>query len=413
MVMEVANHYMRNGSYPIMTLLDCSKAFDMVKYNILFSKLLDKGLPAVVMRTIIVVYEKKFAWVRWGKARSELFYIVNGTRQGSVLSPALFSIYMDEILVNLRNLGVGCYVGEVFMGAMGYADDLVLLAPTRTAMEMMLKACEDFGKRNNLLFSTDPDASKSKTKCVFMSGRKKREKPAPLMLYGRELPFVKSATHLGNELSEDGTMDMDTKEKTAAFITKSLEVREQFSFAHPMEMLRAVKIYCCDHYGSMLWDLQGDMANKYYNSWKTCIKLAWEVPRATHSYFLDYLSGGLVTVRRDVIARYAGFYKSLLTSPCREVNILARMVAKDIRTTTARNLSFLEATTGGQTWSAPAGKIREELAKREADVPEVDAWRISYLGRLLEERDTLSYMGEEHQEQIERVQELIDSLCSN
>ena len=338
---------------------------------------------------------------------------MNGTRQGSVLSPALFSIYMDEILVNLRNLGVGCYVGEVFMGAMGYADDLVLLAPTRTAMEMMLKACEDFGTRNNLLFSTDPDASKSKTKCVFMSGRKKQDKPAPLMLYGRELPFVRTATHLGNELSEDGTMDMDNKEKTAAFITKSLEVREQFSFAHPMEVLRAVKIYCCDHYGSMLWDLQGDLANKYFNTWKTCIKLAWEVPRATHSYFLDYLSGGLVTVRRDVIARYAGFYKSLLTSPCREVNILARMVAKDIRTTTARNLSLLEKTTGGQTWSAPAGKIREELAKREPDVTRVDAWRIPYLGRLLEERDTLSYMGEEHHEQVERVQELIDSLCSN
>ena len=208
-------------------------------------------------------------------------------------------------------------------------------------------------------------------------------------------------------------MDMDNKEKTAAFITKSLEVREQFSFAHPMEVLRAVKIYCCEHFGSMLWDLQGDLANKCFNTWKTCIKLAWEVPRATHSYFLDYLSGGLVTVRRDVIARYAGFYKSLLTSPCREVNILARMVAKDIRTTTARNLSLLEKTTGGQTWSAPAGKIREELAKREPDVTRVDAWRIPYLGRLLEERDTLSYMGEEHHEQVERVQELIDSLCSN
>ena len=120
-----------------------------------------------------------------------------------------------------------------------------------------------------------------------------------------------------------------------------------------------------------------------------------------------------VTVRRDVIARYSGFYKSLLTSPCREVNILARVVAKDIRTTTARNLSLLETTTGGQTWATPSGKIREELAKRETDAPMVDAWRIPYLGRLLEERDTLSYMGEEHDEQMERVQELIDSLCSN
>ena len=167
-----------------------------------------------------------------------------------VLSPALFSIYMDEILLQLRNLGVGCYVGDVFMGAMGYADDLVLLAPSRTAMQMMLQACEDFGSRNNLMFSTDPDAKKSKTKCLFMCGKKKLVKPAPLSLYGRELPFVRNATHLGNELCEDGTMDMDNKEKTAAFITRSLEVREQFSFAHPMEVLWAVQVYCCVHFGS-------------------------------------------------------------------------------------------------------------------------------------------------------------------
>ena len=104
--MEVANHFMRNGTSPIITLLDCSKAFDMVKYDIMFSKILDKGLPAVVVQVLIVVYEKQFAWVRWGKARSDMFSIINGTRQGSVLSPALFSIYMDEILQSLRSLGV-------------------------------------------------------------------------------------------------------------------------------------------------------------------------------------------------------------------------------------------------------------------------------------------------------------------
>ena len=97
---------------------------------------------------------------------------MNGTRQGSVLSPALFAIYMDEILVELRSLGVGCYVGEVFMGACGYADDLVLLAPSRSAMQLMLSACEQFGARNNLIFRTDTDPHKSKTKCVFIVGKK-------------------------------------------------------------------------------------------------------------------------------------------------------------------------------------------------------------------------------------------------
>ena len=168
-------------------------------------------------------------------------------------------------------------------------------------------------------------------------------------------------------------MEMDVREKRAGFITRSLLVREQFSFAHPMEVLRAVNVYCCDHYGSMLWDMQGDSAKNYFNSWKTCIKLAWGVPRATHSYFLDYLSGGLVTVRRDILTRYVNFYRSLMSSPCREVNILSRVVAKDIRSTTARNLQLLERETAGLTWAAPPTKVREALASREPPVPEVDA----------------------------------------
>ena len=135
--MEVANYFMRHGTNPIVTLLDCSKAFDMCKYSILFDKLLGKGLPAIVVRTLVTVYEKQYAWVRWGSANSDVFPIINGTRQGSVLSPTLFSVDMDELLDTLRKLGVGCYVGDVFMGAFGYADDLVLLAPSRQAMHLM------------------------------------------------------------------------------------------------------------------------------------------------------------------------------------------------------------------------------------------------------------------------------------
>ena len=234
-------------------------------------------------------------------------------------------------------------------------------------------------------------------------------KPANLKLYGVDLPWVKTANHLGHELSEECSMMVDMQQKRADFIQKSTEIRETFSFAQPNQILQAVTTYCCSMYGSMTWPLFSEKARQVFNCWSTCVKLAWDVPRATHSYFLDYLSGGLVTVRRDVIARYAGFYKSLLTSPCREVNILARMVAKDIRTTTARNLSLLEKESGGLTWSTSAHKIREELASREPDVPRAYAWRIPYLGRLLEERDTLAYLGEE----VERVQELVDSLCVN
>ena len=291
------------------------------------------------------------------------------------------------------------------MGALGYADDLVLLAPSRIAMQLMLDACEEFGAKNNLLFSTDPDPVKSKTKCVFMCGKRRQVRPLPLKLYGVELPWVSTATHLGNELCEDGSMDTDTRQKRAAFIDRSLLVREEFSFAHPIEVLRAVNIYCCDHYGGMLWDLQGDMASQYFSSWKTCVKLAWGVPRGTHSYFLDYLSGGLISAKRDILGRYVGFYQSLLSSPSREVNILARIVARDIRTNTARNLRLVEEETGGLTWSI--------TSRRKPVVPMEDQWRLQYLGKLLERRDSMLYQGMEGCEEVELVQGLIDSLCTN
>ena len=64
-------------------------------------------------------------------------------------------------------------------------------------------------------------------------------------------------------------------------------------------------------------------------------------------------------MKRDILGRYAGFYRSLLHSPSREVAILSRIVAKDIRTTTARNLRFLEVETGGGTWATALIGLRE------------------------------------------------------
>ena len=158
---------------------------------------------------------------------------MNGTRQGSVLSPALFSVYMDDLIMKLRKAGVGCHLGGLFCGVVGYAYDLLLLAPSRSAMATMLRICEQYATEHNLEFSTDPDPQKSKSKCIFMQGNMKKPKPVNLQLYGVDLPWVRTANHLGNELSEDCNMDQDIKHKKADFIDKSTEVRETFNSAKP------------------------------------------------------------------------------------------------------------------------------------------------------------------------------------
>ena len=103
--------------------------------------------------------------------KSVTFRITNGTRKGSVLSPALFAIYLDGLLQQLRQLGVGCHLGGWWYGAACFADDLFLLAPSRTAPVMMLNTCEQYALGHNLQFSTDANPSKSKSKCIFVVGK--------------------------------------------------------------------------------------------------------------------------------------------------------------------------------------------------------------------------------------------------
>ena len=120
-----------------------------------------------------------------------------------------------------------------------------------------------------------------------------------------------------------------------------------------------------------------------------------------------------MSARIDILGRYLGFYRSLLSSPSREVNILARIVAKDIRSTTAKNLRLLEVETEGMTWSTSTSRVKEKLLQSKPRVPQEDHWSMKYLGNLLEQRDQLKYAGLEDGVQVELIQSLIDSLCSS
>jgi len=91
------------------------------------------------------------------------FSAVSGVKQGGVLSPVLFCI-IDDLLLALSNSGVGCYIGNNFVGALAYVDDIVLIAPTATAMRKLLSICEYYATEYCISFN----ASKSKYLAVFV-----------------------------------------------------------------------------------------------------------------------------------------------------------------------------------------------------------------------------------------------------
>ena len=129
LVKNIVSRYIHNGSNVLGCFLDASKAFDLVDHGKLFSKLLQRGLPYPIVRFLVNWYSSQMLKVRWGNSLSDPIGVSNGVRQGSVLSPILFSVYLDDFLEDLSQSGVGCYWGHMFAGALCYADDLVLLAP--------------------------------------------------------------------------------------------------------------------------------------------------------------------------------------------------------------------------------------------------------------------------------------------
>ncbi len=79
-------------------LLDATKAFDRVNYCKLFRKLLDRNMSPLVLRLLLYMYTNQSLQVRWGNHTSTRFNVQNGVKQGEVLSPILFSVYIDGFI---------------------------------------------------------------------------------------------------------------------------------------------------------------------------------------------------------------------------------------------------------------------------------------------------------------------------
>ena len=172
-----------------------------------------------------------------------------------------------------------------------------------SATELMLREVEQFAANSSIHFSTDPDPKKSKSKLIFVCGQQPGlAKPAPLMLCGRALPWVPTATHLGHEIHESGEMKYDAEVKRSVLISKSVEVRDCFSFASPPSVLRALNVYRSSYYGSLAgWDLGSQAAQKFYGVWRLNILLTHKLPRSTHRYFLPLLAPGAVSAKAEIM----------------------------------------------------------------------------------------------------------------
>ena len=341
--------------------------------------------------------------------KSTPFKIRNGTRQGSVLSPIIFSLYLDDLIKQLRQLGLGCHIGGKWYGACCYADDIILLAPNRDVLQQMLNIYEKYAARYNLVFSTDPCPSKSKTKCMLFCGKARKVKyPDPVTLNSEDLPWVSSADHLGHLLDQSLSMEKDCNRARAKYISKSVEIRNEMACANPDITMKVIQTYCQDAYGSMLWDLESPEAESFFKCWNTNVKLVYGIPRQTFTYLVEgYFAKHMPSLRNQIYTRYTGFYRSLLCSPSPEVQLLARLATRDPRSQTFTNLRLLQKKTNiDKPYLFSSARIK--LALPIKCVPDAEIWRVGLMDKLFTVRsEYLARMNDSA-----RIVAMIESLCS-
>ena len=159
------------------------------------------------------------------------------------------------------------------------------------------------------------------------------------MLDGKALPWVETVDHLGHVIHQSLSMESDASRARASFMRRASDIRDEFYFARPEQRVNAIQLYCCDGYGSMLWDLKSSYAEKYFKAWNIQSRLAWNVPYDTHTYLVEgYLCEGFTSLRNQILGRYSKFVGKLLSSPSKEIVFMINLILRDARSVTCRNI---------------------------------------------------------------------------
>ena len=95
-----------------------------------------------------------------------------------MLSPVLFTVYLDELLRRMSNSRLGCYIGNIFCGTLAYADDVIILALSfKTAWYVIKKNCESFANDYNIIFNyckrkllVFPEVDNKEVSIMFLGG---------------------------------------------------------------------------------------------------------------------------------------------------------------------------------------------------------------------------------------------------
>lgn len=194
-VRQTVEYYNNSGSTVNLCALDLTKAFDKVNHFGLFTKLMKRAVPVMVIKVLEYWFRICKTCVRFGSSVSSFVPLKCGVRQGGVLSPHLFNIYMDDIFETVSKSNYCCKVRFTCVSIILYADDIILMSPSVTLLQKMFQLIE------KELMSIGMFINPNKSTCIRFGPRYDAACAEISTHDGNIIPWVKSCRYLGIELS--------------------------------------------------------------------------------------------------------------------------------------------------------------------------------------------------------------------
>jgi len=254
---NVIEYYKNLGSPVFACFLDASKAFDRVNHWSLFQKLNDKHVPIVIIRILFYWYREQLVCIKWCNTTSECFKVTNGVRQGSVLSPKIFAIYVDQLSELLINCKAGCFIDNVCFNHLFYADDLCLLAPSAIALQKLINMCNEYGIDNDIMYNP------LKSIGVIFKPNRYRLRCPTVHLGGEVIDYKEWVKYLGVIVSADCNDNEEMLKQVRGIYAKCNTILRKFKFCSQPVKLRLFQAYCTNFYCAHLWSsYNGQVFNK-------------------------------------------------------------------------------------------------------------------------------------------------------
>ena len=168
---------------------------------------------------------------------SDPFVVSQGVRQGGVLSPFLFNIYVDDLIKQLELSGTGCRVNEGYIGAILYADDLLLLSASIYGLQHMLDICYLYGLNNSIVFNHN------KSSCTRI-GPGCRKFAADMLLGDVKVDWVHTFKYLGIVFNSGFTLNVDMSYIRRKFYASCSGILAKCKSADKFVRLSLVKSFC-------------------------------------------------------------------------------------------------------------------------------------------------------------------------